>query len=120
MLKYVSRTFTTSVIHGLSVTVLEDGSVSTNPVADVVVDGKADPDKATKALRKAYPNDTVLLTSVDYKTELWGMPVEVFKAHSIVLRGTGGAPTPDDDQTPDDPAANPNDAAASTVEYDEY
>lgn len=108
MLNYVRRTFTTSVIHGLSATVLEDGSVSTNPVADVVVDGKVDADKATKVLRKAYPNETILFTGVDYKMELRGMPVEVFKAHSIVLKG------PDDAQTPDDPAA------AATLEHYEY
>ena len=85
MAKYVTRTFVTTVIHGVSVYMDGDNCV-TSPLADVIVDGKLDDDKATKALKKAYPNESnVLVKGVEYKTELRGMTVEDFKANSIVM-----------------------------------
>lgn len=91
MAKYVTRTFVTTVIHGVSVRMDGDNCV-TNPLADVIVDGKLDDDKATKALKKAYPNESnVLVKGVEYKTELRGMTVEDFKTNSIVMSEKGSA-----------------------------
>lgn len=91
MAKYVTRTFVTTVIHGVSVYMDGDNCV-TSPLADVIVDGKLDDDKATKALKKAYPNESnVLVKGVEYKTELRGMTVEDFKANSIVMPEKGSA-----------------------------
>ena len=91
MAKYVTRTFVTTVIHGVSVYMDGDNCV-TSPLADVIVDGKLDDDKATKALKKAYPNESnVLVKGVEYKTELRGMTVEDFKAKSIVMPEKGSA-----------------------------
>lgn len=91
MTKYVTRTFVTTVIHGVSVYMDGDNCV-TSPLADVIVDGKLDDDKATKALKKAYPNESnVLVKGVEYKTELRGMTVEDFKANSIVMPEKGSA-----------------------------
>ena len=85
MAKYVTRTFVTTVIHGVSVYMDGDNCV-TSPLADVIVDGKLDDDKATKALKKAYPDESnVLVKGVEYKTELRGMTVEDFKDNSIVM-----------------------------------
>ena len=91
MAKYVTRTFVTTVIHGVSVYMDGDNCV-TSPLADVIVDGKLDDDKATKALKKAYPDESnVLVKGVEYKTELRGMTVEDFKANSIVMPVKGSA-----------------------------
>ena len=91
MAKYVTRTFVTTVIHGVSVR-MDGGNCVTSPLADVIVDGKLDDDKAAKALKKAYPNESnVLANGVEYKTELRGMPVEDFKAYSIVMPEKGSA-----------------------------
>lgn len=91
MAKYVTRTFVTTVIHGVSVYMDGDNCV-TSPLADVIVDGKLDDDKAAKALKKAYPNESnVLVKGVEYKTELRGMTVEDFKANSIVMPEKGSA-----------------------------
>ena len=91
MAKYVTRTFFTTVIHGVSVYMDGDNCV-TSPLADVIVDGKLDDDKATKALKKAYPDESnVLLKGVEYKTELLGMTVEDFKVNSIVMPEKGSA-----------------------------
>ena len=91
MPKYVSRTFVTTVIHGVSVYMDGDDCVI-NPLAAIVVDGKLDDDKAAKALKKAYPNESnVLVKGVEYKTELRGMTVEDFKANSIVMPEKGSA-----------------------------
>ena len=91
MVKYVTRTFVTTVIHGVSVYMGGDNCV-TSPLADVIVDGKLDNDKATKALKKVYPNESnVLVKGVEYKTELRGMTVEDFKANSIVMPEKGSA-----------------------------
>lgn len=91
MAKYVTRTFVTTVIHGVSVYMDGDNCV-TSPLADVIVDGKLNDDKATKALKKAYPDESnVLVKGVEYKTELRGMTVEDFKAYSIVIPEKGSA-----------------------------
>ena len=91
MTKYVNRTFVTTVIHGVSVHMDGDNCV-TSPLADVIVDGKLDDDKATKALKKAYPDESnVLVKGVEYKTELRGMTVEDFKVNSIVMPEKGSA-----------------------------
>ena len=91
MAKYVTRTFVTTVIHGVSVYMDGDNCV-TSPLAGVIVDGKLDDDKATKALKKAYPDESnVLVKGVEYKTELRGMTVEDFKANSIVMPEKGSA-----------------------------
>ena len=85
MAKYVTRTFVTTVIHGVSVYMNSDNCV-TSPLADVIVDGKLDDDKATKALKKAYPDESnVFVKGVEYKTELRGMTVEDLKVNSIVM-----------------------------------
>ena len=91
MTKYVTRTFVTTVIHGGSVYMDGDNCV-TRPLADVIVVGKLDDDKTTKALKKAYPNESnVLVKGVEYKTELRGMTVEDFKDNSIVMPEKGSA-----------------------------
>ena len=91
MSKYVTRTFVTTVIHGVSVYMDCDNCV-TSHLADVIVDGKLDDDKAAKALKKAYPDEgNVLVKGVEYKTELRGMTVEDFKANSIVMSEKGSA-----------------------------
>lgn len=91
MAKYVTRTFVTTVIHGVSVYMDGDNCV-TSPLADVIVDGKLDDDKATKALKKAYSDESnVLVKGVEYNTELRGMTVEDFKANSIVMPEKGSA-----------------------------
>lgn len=91
MAKYVTRTFVTTLIHGVSVYMDGDNCV-TGPIFEVMVDGKLDDDKATKALKKAYPNESnVLVKGVEYKTELRGMTVEDFKANSIVMPEKGSA-----------------------------
>ena len=91
MAKYVTRTFITTVIHGVSVYMDGDNCV-TSPIADVIVDGKLDDDKATKALKKEYPNESnVLVKGVEYKTEMRGMTVEDFKVNSIVMSEKGRA-----------------------------
>lgn len=88
MAKYVTRTFITTVIHGVSVRMV-GGNCVTNPLADIVVDGKLDDDKADKALKKAYPDDSnVLVKGVEYKTELRAMRVEDFKAYSTIIYAT--------------------------------
>lgn len=91
MAKYITRTFVTTVIHGVSVYMDGDNCV-TSPLADVIVDGKLDDDKATKALKKVYPDESnVLVKGIEYKTELRGMPVEDFKDNSIVMPEKGSA-----------------------------
>ena len=91
MAKYVTRTFITTVIHGVSVYMDGDNCV-TSPLADVIVDGKLDYYKATKVLKKAYPDESnVLMKGVEYKTELRGMTVEDFKVNSIVMSEKGSA-----------------------------
>ena len=91
MAKYVTRTFVTTVIHGVSV-YLDGNNWVTSNLADVIVDGKLDDDKATKVLKKAYPDaSNVLLKGVEYKTELRGMTVKDFKANSIVMPEKGSA-----------------------------
>ena len=105
MAKYVTRTFVTTVIHGVSVYMVSDNCV-TSPLADVIVDGKLDDDKATKALKKAYPNESnVLVKGVEYKTELRGMTVEDFKVNSIVMPEKGSADV-DADETETETAEN--------------
>ena len=105
MAKYVTRTFITSVIHGVSVYMDGDNCV-TSPLADVIVDGKLDDDKATKALKKAYPNESnVLVKGVEYKTELRGMTVEDFKVNSIIMPEKGSADV-DADETETETAEN--------------
>ena len=105
MAKYVTRTFVTTVIHGVSVYMDGDNCV-TSPLADVIVDGKLDDDKATKALKKAYPNESnVLVKGVEYKTELRGMTVEDFKVNSIVMPEKGSADV-DADETETETAEN--------------
>lgn len=105
MAKYVTRTFVTTVIHCVSVYMDGDNCV-TSPRADVIVDGKLDDDKATKALKKAYPNESnVLVKGVEYKTELRGMTVEDFKANSIVMPKKGSADV-DADETETETAEN--------------
>lgn len=85
MAKYVTRTFISTVIHGVSVYMDGDNCV-TSPLADVIVDGKLDDDKAVKALKKAYPDESnVLVKGVEYKIKLRAMTVEDFKAYSIVM-----------------------------------
>lgn len=101
MAKYVTRTFVTTVIHGVSVYMDGDNCV-TSPIDDVIVDGKLDDDKATKALKKAYPNESnVLVKGVEYKTELRGMTVEDFKANSIVMPEKGSADVDADEAEPE-------------------
>ena len=91
MAKYVTRTFVTTVIHGVSA-YLDGNNWVTSNLADVIVDGKLDDDKATKVLKKAYPDaSNVLLKGVEYKTELRGMTVKDFKANSIVMPEKGSA-----------------------------
>lgn len=105
MAKYVTRTFITTVIHGVSVYMDGDNCV-TSPLADIIVYGKLDDNKAAKALKKAYPDESnVLVKGVEYKTELRGMTVEDFNAYSIVMPKKGSADV-DADETETETAEN--------------
>jgi len=105
MAKYVTRTFITSVIHGVSVH-LDGNNWIPVDLDDIVVDGKIDDDKAAKALKKAYPNESnVLVKGVEYKTELRGMTVEDFKVNSIVMPEKGSADV-DADEAEAEPEEN--------------
>ena len=80
MAKYITRTFITSIVHPVAVTMVNNQPV-TEELEAIVITGKVSDEKALKVAKKAYPDKNVLLNGIDYKSELPGMTVEDFLAH---------------------------------------
>lgn len=87
MAKYITRTFITSFVHAVAVTMVDNQPI-TEELPDIVIPGKVNDEKAAKAAKKAYPDKNVLLNGIDYKSELRGMTVEDFLAHSVPMTDT--------------------------------
>lgn len=87
MAKYITRTFITSIVHPVAVTMVDNQPI-TEKLPDIVIPGKVNDEKAAKAAKKAYPGKNVLLNGIDYKSELRGMTVEDFLAHSVPMTDT--------------------------------
>lgn len=97
MAKLITRTFFTSVIHA-AVIVVENDAPVVKETFDVTVDGKIDDDKAKRLVSKQRPNDTVVVTSIDYTGVLRGITREAFIENSVVIE----KPSEDDKPTDDD------------------
>lgn len=87
MAKYITRTFITSIVHPVAVTMVNNQPV-TEELEAIVITGKVSDEKALKVAKKAYPDKNVLLNGIDYKSELRGMTVEDFLAHSVPMTDT--------------------------------
>lgn len=87
MAKYITRTFITSIVHPVAVTMVDNQPI-TEELPDIVIPGKMNDEKAAKAAKKAYPDKNVLLNGIDYKSELRGMTVEDFLEYSIPMVDT--------------------------------
>lgn len=87
MAKYITRTFITSIVHAVAVT-MADNQPITEELPDIVISGKVNDEKATKAAKKAYPDKNVLLNGIDYQSELRGMTVEDFLKYSVPMTDT--------------------------------
>lgn len=98
MAKYITRTFITTIVHSVAVTMVDNQPV-TEELADIVIHGKVNDEKALKAAKKAYPDKNVLLKGIDYQSELRGMTVEDFMKYSVPMVDTAAAED-------DDPADN--------------
>lgn len=87
MAKYITRTFITSIVHPVAVTMVDNQPI-TEELADIVIPGKVNDEKAAKAAKKAYPDKNVLLNGIDYQSELRGMTVEDFMKYSVPMTDT--------------------------------
>lgn len=87
MAKYITRTFLTTIVHSVAVTMVDNQPI-TEELADIVIPGKVNDEKAAKAAKKAYPDKNVLLNGIDYHSELRGMTVEDFLAYSVPMTDT--------------------------------
>lgn len=87
MAKYITRTFITSIVHAVAVTMVDNHPI-TEELADIVIPGKVNDEKAAKAAKKAYPDKNVLLNGIDYQSELRGMTVEDFLKYSVPMTDT--------------------------------
>lgn len=87
MAKYITRTFITSIVHAVAVTMVDNQPI-TEELPDIVIPGKVNDEKAAKAAKKAYPDKNVLLNGIDYQSELRGMTVEDFLARSVPMTDT--------------------------------
>lgn len=87
MAKYITRTFITSIVHPVAVTMVDNQPI-TEKLPDIVIPGKVNDEKAAKAAKKAYPDKNVLLNGIDYQSELRGMTVEDFLKYSVLMTET--------------------------------
>lgn len=87
MAKYITRTFITSIVHAVAVTMVDNQPI-TEELADIVIPGKVTDEKAAKAAKKAYPDKNVLLNGIDYQSTLRGMTVEDFLKYSVPMTDT--------------------------------
>lgn len=87
MTKYITRTVITSIVHAVAVTMIDNQPI-TEELADIVIPGKVNDEKAAKAAKKAYPDKNVLLNGIDYQSELRGMTVEDFLKYSVPMTDT--------------------------------
>lgn len=92
MAKYITRTFITSIVHPVSVTMVNNQPV-TEELEAIVITGKVSDEKALKAAKKAYPGKNVLLNGIDYQSELRGMTVEDFMKYSVPMVDTAADET---------------------------
>lgn len=96
MAKYITRTFITSIVHTVAVTMVDNQPI-TEELADIVIPGKVNDEKAAKAAKKAYPDKNVLLNGIDYEAEMRGMTVEDFMKYSVPMTD----PAAEDDEPED-------------------
>ena len=87
MAKYITRTFITSIVHPVAVTMVNNQPV-TEELEAIVIPGKVSDEKALKVAKKTYPDKNVLLNGVDYQSELRGMTVEDFMKYSVPMVDT--------------------------------
>ena len=87
MAKYITRTFITSIVHPVAVTMVNNQPV-TEGLEAIVITGKVSDEKALKVSKKAYPDKNVLLNGIDYQSELRGMTVEDFMKYSVPMVDT--------------------------------
>ena len=87
MAKYITRTFITSIVHPVAVTMVNNQPV-TEELEAIVITGKVSDEKALKVAKKAYPDKNVLLNGIDYQSELRGMTVEDFMKYSVPMADT--------------------------------
>lgn len=87
MAKYITRTFITSIVHPVAVTMANNQPV-TEELEAIVITGKVSDEKALKVAKKAYPDKSVLLNGIDYQSELRGMTVENFMKYSVPMVDT--------------------------------
>lgn len=92
MAKYITRTFITSIVHPVAVTMVNNQPV-TEELEAIVITGKVSDEKALKAAKKAYPDKSVLLNGIDYQSELRGMTVEDFMKYSVPMADTAAEET---------------------------
>ena len=98
MAKYITRTFITSIVHPVAVTMVNNQPV-TEELEAIVITGKVSDEKALKAVKKVYPGKSVLLNGIDYQSELRGMTVEDFMKYSVPMDDTAAEDTePADNQ----------------------
>ena len=87
MAKYITRTFITSIVHPVAVTMVNNQPV-TEELEAIVIPGKVSDEKALKVAKKAYTDKNVLLNGIDYQSELRGMTVEDFMKYSVPMVDT--------------------------------
>lgn len=92
MAKYIIRTFITSIVHPVAVTMVNNQPV-TEELEAIVITGKVSDEKALKVTKKAYPDKNVLLNGIDYQSELRGMTVEDFMKYSVPMVDTAAEDT---------------------------
>ena len=92
MAKYITRTFITSIVHPVAVTMVNNQPV-TEELEDIVIPGKVSDEKALKVAKKAYTDKNVLLNGIDYQSELRGMTVEDFMKYSVPMVDTAAEDT---------------------------
>ena len=92
MAKYITRTFITSIVHPVAVTMVNNQPV-TEELEAIVIPGKVSDEKALKAAKKAYPDKSVLLNGIDYQSELRGMTVEDYMKYSVPMVDTAAEET---------------------------
>ena len=92
MAKYITRTFITSIVHPVAVTMVNNQPV-TEELEAIVIPGKVSDEKALKVVKKAYTDKNVLLNGIDYQSELRGMTVEDFMKYSVPMVDTAAEDT---------------------------
>ena len=92
MAKYITRTFITSIVHPVAVTMVNNQPV-TEELEAIVITGKVSDEKALKAAKKCYPDKNVLLNGIEYQSELRGMTVEDFMKYSVPMVDTAADET---------------------------